>query len=518
MVYMAPVDRSRPLDSGENAVPGSGDIASHIQINALAQGTIPQEDMERKRRMREAWEAYRGEFQKPLKVAANQPDDNVLSNRCAPIVDKGVSFLFGKTLGIEAVEETVEPETEIQEFVEKLWGDDDDRMTILSKLAINGAVCGQAFLRLIPASGPMDAPRLVVMDPMLVRMVTPPDDYELILAFLIEYPTVADWQRRQVISRVDPDGFAALAGDADLDDTWTISNYLRKGQAGSWFAVGEPETWPWPFPPIFTCQNLPNPNEPWGIPDLTPDLINQNKVLNFIQSNTSRILKFHAHPKTYATGLTASQINIGVDDLICLPSPDAKLANLEMQSDLASSLNFANGIRSDMDEQSRVPAVALGRLQELPRGNISGVALQLLFQPLLEKTTQKQRLYGKLIREVTRAALVVAGKIPLERFDDYPIELRWQDLLPVDNLAAAQTALVLKQLGVSDSTILAQLGYDPDDELEKSQAEDARKLINFSRGQGLPPSPESASSESAARSPQDGSGQPGAMMQEEDEA
>jgi len=67
----------------------------------LAQAPIPQADQDRKQQMREAWKAYRGDLQDPLKVKANQPNDNVKTNRCAPVVDKGVSFLFGPTLKIE---------------------------------------------------------------------------------------------------------------------------------------------------------------------------------------------------------------------------------------------------------------------------------------------------------------------------------------------------------------------------------------------------------------------------------
>lgn len=433
---------------------------------SLAQAPMSQADADRKRQIKDAWCAYRGDLPKPLKVSADQPDDNVLSNRCEPIVNKGVSFLFGQTLKIECRE---------QDFLDGLWGDDDERMTCLSETGINGGVCGQVFLKLIPAQGLMRFPRIVVMDPQIIRAVTPPDDCRLVLAYVIEYPGTNDYQRKQVIARVDPDNAAGIAGRYDLDDTWTITDYMRKGQAGAWYQVGEQEVWPYPFAPIFSSQNLPNPNEFWGTPDITPDLIEQNKVLNFVQSNTSRIIKFHAHPKTYATGLAASQINIGVDDLICLPSPDAKLANLEMHSDLASSLNFIANIRSDMDEQSRVPAVALGRLAELPKGNISGVALQLLFQPLIEKTVQKQRLYGCLIREISRAALVVGGLLSLDEYENYPVELHWQNLLPVDDLAAAQTGLFLKQLGVSQATILQQLGYNPDDEASKRSMEDTPK-------------------------------------------
>jgi hypothetical protein len=438
--------------------------------------------------MLEAWKAYRGQFPKPLKISPAQPDDNVISNRCAPIVDKGVSFLFGQVLKIEATDETVETDTQKQEFLDGLWGDDDERMTLLSQTAINGGVCGQVFIKLLPAQGEMKYPRLVVLDPQNIRIVTAPDDCSLTLAYVIEYVAgVDDIEKRQIIARVDPDELAGIAGRYDLDDTWTITNYLRRGHMGEWEQVGEQEVWEYPFAPIFTCQNLPNPNEAWGMPDLTPDLINQNKVLNFIQSNTSRIIKFHGHPKTYATGLSASQINIGVDDLICLPSPDSKLANLEMQGNLQDQMHFASIIRTDMDEQSRVPAVALGRIGDLPRGTISGVAIQLMFQPLIEKTVQKRRLYGSMIREISRAALVISGHISLEEYENYPIDLHWESLLPTDDLIAAQTALLWRELGVSRTTLLMNAGFEPDEEAEKIAAEDAKQLTRAVQGRGITP-------------------------------
>src|SRR5579885_1924751 len=458
---------------------------------SLAQSPPSQADAERLQHMKAAWKAYKGDFSKPLKVTQGKIDDNLLSNRCAPIVDKGVSFLFGQTLKVEGTDGN----TDIQDTIDGLWGDDDDRMTLLSKAAINGGVCGHAFIKLIPAQGQMQYPRLVVMDPLLVRIITHPDDCELVLAFVIEYPTANGMQKRQIIARVDPDNMAGIAGEYDLDDYWTINTYIRStvgGAVTSWQPVGEPETWDYPFPPIFHCQNLPNPNEAYGKPDLTPDIIDMNRALNFNQSNTNRIIRFHAHPKTWAKGLRTSQISIGIDDVIVLESKDGEIGTLEMHCDLASSLNFAAVLRADMDEQSRVPAVALGRQADLPKGNISGVALQLLFQPLIEKTTQKQRLYGKMIRENTRAALVIAGKISLADYEDYQIDLHWQNLLPVDDLAAAQTAQILQAIGVSNTTLLQQLGYDPDAEADKSATEDAKKLVQFSRGQGMPPVPPQA--------------------------
>lgn len=433
---------------------------------SLSQQAPTQRDQQLKTQMKEAWNAYRGDLPNPLQVRANQPNDNVKSNRCRPIVDKGVSFLFGSVLKIDSPNAS----PQINDFLSHFWGDDDDRMTLLAQTAINGGVCGQVFLKFIPPQNGMRYPRIIVLDPLNIRIVTMSDDCDLILAYIIEYQSVGNTQTKQIISRVDPDNMAELAGTEDIDDTWIITNYQRTGFANTyqdWIQVGEPEEWSYPFAPIFTCQNLPNPNEAWGTPDLTQDIIEENKSLNFVQSNLARIIKYHGHPIMFATGISSQQMQVSVDDILCMPDPSSKLEKLAAMDNFTGLLSFMAALRDNMDEQSRVPAVALGRIEALPRGTISGVALELLFAPLIEKTIQKRRLYGKLIREVSRAALCHCGFISIEEWEDFDIELHWQNLLPVDNLTAAQTGLALLQLGVAQETILQQLGYDPAAEQQK---------------------------------------------------
>ena len=41
-----------------------------------------------------AWVAYKGDLDKPLTPMPDEPDDNVLSNRCKPVVRMGIG-LFG---------------------------------------------------------------------------------------------------------------------------------------------------------------------------------------------------------------------------------------------------------------------------------------------------------------------------------------------------------------------------------------------------------------------------------------
>ncbi len=440
---------------------------SKQQNQTLAQGAPTQADTKRRQTMQLAWKSYRGELQDPLKVAQGQPNDNVKVNRCAPIADKSVSFLFNQTLKIECDD---------QDDLDAIWGDDDDKMVRLVKLATNGVVCGQTFVKLIPQEDTY--PRMVVLNPMNVRIITLPDDCDRHIAYIIEYPLGSQLQKRQIIARVDPNRELDELEDQDIQDTWTITNYTRKGDSGNWMQKGVLQEWNYPFPPVFTCQNHIDPNEAWGLPSLSPDLIEMNKVLNFILSNIARIIKYHGHPKTWVKGIRAGQIQIAVDETVVLESDNAAIGALAAMENFAGLLSVVDDLRSSMDELSGVSAFALGRLRELPKGNISGVALRLLFQSLIEKTILKQRLYGKLIREVSRAALVLCGAISVEEYANYPIKLHWQNLLPEDDLAAAQTALLLQQLGVSIDTLLQQLGYNSKDEVKKTQDEAAQKLQN----------------------------------------
>jgi Phage portal protein, SPP1 Gp6-like len=485
------------------------------------------EDVKRRKRTERAWKAYRGDYPDTFKIDPGMPNLNIAPNRCAAIVDKGVAWLFGQPIELDVRmaadderEETrpgrpmptivnAEPpdNAKMQAALAKVWGNPDDMIVLLTGLAMNGAMDGHAYLKIVWDSEKMDYPRLSVLDSNNVYVIADPDDCNSAMCYVIEYKAsmgVVQGQlrivtKRQVICRVDPDGNARLLGGYDDDDTWTICNYWRveasggtglystssmstsQQQGANWSQIGKVVEWPYPFPPIVDCGNLPNPNEYYGLPDLPPALINLNERIHFVESNVGKIIQSHAHPWVFASGCDPSAIRNEPGVVQGLPSTDSKVWAVSATGDLASSMTFASSLRADMDEQSRVPAVALGRQEELPKGNISGVALALLFQPLIEKTELKRRLYGRLIRCVSQCALVLLGQI--EDCDDVDVHVKWPNLLPVDDLAAAQTAQLLTQIGVSQATVLAQLGYDPDEEAEQTGNEQAAKMTAQSKGQ-----------------------------------
>lgn len=462
-------------------------MQSMTQAPTQPQYEISDADQERLRRVADAWQAYRGELAPPLKKMDDQPDDNVLSNRMQAIVDRGVDFLFGKELEI-SIEEGAPQEA--QDFLDQTWGRKETRIPLLQKLAMNGAMAGQAFLRIVPELD--KSYRLVVVDPSTVFVQTAAQDCETVQLYCIEYATdekingkPARVFYREEIARIDPDNDGDGGNPfADTDATWLIQHWSRVGDRGNWTPAGDPIGWPYPFPPLFSCQNLPNPNDFWGIPDITPDLIGTNEALNLVQSCVNRILKLYGQPILYATGTGEQVIDIRPGKIIGLPLAESKIVAVTLASDVASALSFATALRSDIDEQSAIPGVATGRISELPRGTMSGVAIELLFMPTIKKTDKKRCLYGELIIDVSKALLILNGMSP-----DIDLTLAWQSPLPADDLQALQAAVIKKQIGISDATIQRELGYNPEEEMELSQTEDAQKLIAFARGQGMPPAP-----------------------------
>lgn len=211
-----------------------------------------------------------------------------------------------------------------------------------------------------------------------------------------------------------------------------------------------------------------------------PPRYEQRQTLDDIASNTARIIRFNAHPKTWGRGFTAKDLRIGVDETIILPGENAELRNLEMQSDLASSLRYLDMLRQALHEISRVPEVATGNLDRA--GSLSGVALQILYQPLLEKTNTKRLLYGDMLIELNRRLLAMGGF-----GKELRTALHWQEVLPQDPMQERQAALIDMQLGVSQDTLLRRLGYDPDLERQKREVGGnvlgEQILAAFDRGQ-----------------------------------
>lgn len=412
---------------------------------------------ERQERIARARDAYFTRFPPTLAKTDGDPkaQDNVRLSLSALIVNKGVSFLFGFQLDFEVDGKRESPEEQwLAECLDK-----NRRMTLLHKLGINGGIAGHCFVRVLPANEAVSGhpyPRLVVWDPAMVEVEWEPDDCEQVRSFTYEWKAVETVNnrrvavaRRQVIAR---DGAR-----------WTITDEESVGDSPVWVETGQ-DIWPYPWAPVFHCQNLPCPNEFWGIADLEEATVDLNITVNRIESNINRIIRIYAHPFTYATGLSSTATIDTTPGKINNLGKDGALKNLEMQSDLTSSLEFGRETRSAFFTTTRIPEVASGRVEDL--GSLSGRALQILYGPVIELTGTKRLTYGEMLSDLCSRLLELGGHGPGRK-----VVPQWPPVVPGDPKEDAETAVTKQAAGVSVDTTLSEMGYDPRAEARKRKQE-----------------------------------------------
>src|SRR5260221_11231507 len=367
---------------------------------------ITDADKERQQKIAEAWQAYDGEFKPQLQKTPEGVDPNVINNQCSPIVDTGIDFLFGQEIEI-SVEKGAPKEA--QDFLNQAWGEKETRIPLLQDLGMNGAMARNAFLRIVPSSdkpGKQKKFRLVAVDPSTVFVQTAPQDCETVLLYCIQYSTPEKQNGRPVeifyreeITRIDPDGNASR-GEPDDDDTWSIQHWPQISQHGmqpkltGWTSAGDPIPWPYPFPPLFQCKNLPRPNEFWGRADIRPDIIGINKSLNLDQSCIMLDEILYGQPILYANGMGEGSLDRKPGSIIKLPLIDSKITAVAFTSDVPNALAFAADLRSSIDETSSVPGVATGRIATMQRGMLAQVAIKLGVLVVFFNSDYKRCLYG----------------------------------------------------------------------------------------------------------------------------
>jgi hypothetical protein len=432
-------------------------------INYLQYNAKDQAEAARLRLLSTAQLVYDGLGEPQLKkVNANDPDDNVQINYASVIVDKSVSFLFGDPLNIEiGPEEDSAPE----EHLEEVWPA-DQRQEDFIDLATNGAIFGDAWLKLVVEDG---VPRPVVLDPLNMSAVWKSKDYRKVIRFINQYNSFDEDSGKPIVYR------ETTFADGDH---WVIREEHSLAANRNFTSSGPDIKWPYKFAPVFHCKNLPKPNEFYGKPDLSRFVLSLIYYIWRTDSLINRILRKHAHPKPVATGVKSQDLKLGIEDILFLPDKEQTLKLLEMTGDLGGAMNFRKQLREGLAEVSHVPEVATSKLESV--GQLSGYALKILYGPLIDLSKKKRLMYGRLTKEVIEAMMEIGG------LGGRQTQLQWPDLVPNDPKEEAETYTLLNALGVSKDTILRKLGYDPDQEKEKSDSEandlGSALLSNFEKG------------------------------------
>jgi hypothetical protein len=453
---------------------------------AQPQYEITEADKARQAQIARAWQAFDDNLEPSLIPMEDEDpelanaEDNIVSSSMRTII----RFLFGKELSI-TVEKNAPPEA--QKVIDATFGRKEKRMPLLQKLAQNGLLSGQAFLRIVPYDygrlGSKDVSfRLIALDPATVFAQTAPHDCETVQLYCIEYASdeMINGNPRKRYYREE---IRLVAEGA----AWEIQHWTRLGDKGPWEAaidpgtgkMGEPYRWPYSYCPIQSCQNIIRANSFWGDPDTTKGLIRLNKIINFVLSNINKGGKLYAQPWPWVTGARMPPIEVG--KALELPV-EATIGALEFHPDLAGQVLFLDRLRDISERLTSVPPLVAGMTRDMPGGNISGIALETMCIALLNEVEDKHNTYGELIIDTCKAIFEL-----MNMSTKIDIELGWQNPLPVNKKESWEQAILQQQAGVSKTTILRERGYDPEAEAELNQQEAEQAMTAFSRGQGMPP-------------------------------
>jgi len=400
--------------------------------------------VERKTDLKLRSDYRRGIQRLPLK----SKDDSIIVNFVGLIVDRAVSMLFGKPIVFDLPGEADSPE---QIYIDTIW-DNNHKSRLLKTLALYGAESGTCFVKILP-DGAYDEegkpiPRLVALDPATVRIETREDDYSNVTGYVIAYAVDNDDNRI----------YYKQTFEKQPNNTWFITDY-QSTNGNRWVQTSQ-SVWEWEFAPIVHWQNLTEVGTPYGRPDITNDIIDLQDKLNFVVSNTAKIIKYHAHPKTWGRSIgKMNEARWGADEMILTDNPDAMIANLEMSSDLGSSLNFIKFLRQALFDVAR--SVDIDSLAD-KLGALTNFGLKVLYQDALSKLEDKRGSYGEGLIQINHILLELAG-MPSDGG-----QVIWEDYLPANDVEITAGLQADMNMGlVSKQTAARMRGYDWESEEER---------------------------------------------------
>lgn len=209
---------------------------------------------------------------------------------------------------------------------------------------------------------------------------------------------------------------------------------------------------PYGLLPFVQIKNFEIAGRTYGMSDLE-DLIPLNTELNNKSSDVSEIIDYHAAPITCIFGARVGNLEKGANKVWGGLPKDAKIQNLELTGDLTASSNYIANLKTAMCEIGGIPETVLGGSKAI--SNTSGVALQYMNLPLIEKTRVKRQSTVTGLEEVNKMILYISlqeglilkpEEISMKDFLNNTVTI--PDTLPKDELLELQKVQTEMMLGL----------------------------------------------------------------------
>ncbi len=346
-----------------------------------------------------ACDYYNGLHKRHLRPHGEDGDDNVVINLVRQSIDRVVSLLMPRFPTLE-----LPSQPERAAALEQLWAANGGAR-FLAKVAKQGCLSGHVFVRVVPPAAPDAAPRLIALNPANALAFWRADDYEEVLWYELHWSHGRANYRQEIVR---------------AEDAWLIHTWQDDGDG--WQRL-ETARWAYPLPPIVDWQHQAATNGFYGQAEIANFALNDR--VNKLMSDVARILRYHAAPRTVGIGFEARDLTpTAINTLWTIPKADAKVFNLEMHTDLASSLNAITFLTRAFLAEQRV-VVLDGSVADWR--HITNLGVRTLYMDALFKTEELRRNYEIGVIALSQALRMLAGEADFAA----PIRVTWADPLPL---------------------------------------------------------------------------------------
>ncbi len=223
---------------------------------------------------------------------------------------------------------------------------------------------------------------------------------------------------------------------------------------------------PYNFIPFIIFPNLRQPKRAWGLSDL-PQVMEPQRELNRALSQLSHILELSGNPIAVLENVEQSE-DIAVKPGAVWNLPEeakAYLLDLLQGGGVNLHISYIEMLYRTLHDMAESPRAAFGGTGR----DISGVAMEIELQPLLQKIWRKRLIREPVYRKRAEMMLKLLSKYTGEDYGGLNIEVVWAPVLPRDMSATVKNEETLVQSGIhSRRRAMNEVGVaDPENEFSR---------------------------------------------------
>lgn len=361
-------------------------------------------------------------------------------NYCSRIIRKRASWAVGKKISLIPTKGN----EEVASVLQHVWASNNLR-SLLRRTAKTMLITGDAFWYIRPVdllNGkriPLEKQKLGVnlINPQYCFPIWNEHDPEVMAGFVMQFPVFV---REDGVARR-----AIYSAHFTSEKTTYFLDYAK---------VREIPNVTGTIPIVHFANNRTVDNQ-YGVSELT-SIGELNTDYNSMFHSVRRIVNYHGEPTTVVFGARLADMERGANKVWSNLPKDARVEHLQLQvSDVAGIEKVLTTLESQMYTEGRTPPIAYDS-RNYSVANASGLAMSLLFQPLVEASNEDQEVLSQGLSAANR----IIGdyfssyfKSPLEELADEPENTynfcyHYKSMIPTDETAEIDNALKFISAGV----------------------------------------------------------------------